>query len=611
MPKKKSEDISTEELFSPENMEKVSKIMNDIFEESVQITQEIAKKSKETDTLPMENWIHVGNMYKDFFLKAVANPQQIAEAQITYWQDYLNLWQKSAAELMGIKGEDKISDSSPFTSDKRFKDEAWQKHPYFEFIKNFYLMTTQHIQGFVNNVEGVDEQTAEKIQFYNQNFIDALSPTNFVMTNPEVLRETLRTKGENLLSGLRNFLKDLEQSKEYLEISMTDLKAFEVGKNLAITPGKVVYQNDLIQLIQYAPETPQVHKIPLLIVPPWINKYYILDLSKDNSYVRWIVEQGYTVFMISWVNPDKKYAHIDFEDYLIDGVIAALDAVEKITGEKRINIMGYCIGGTLSGCALAYLAEKKQDKIISATYLNTLLDFSYAGSLSTFLDEDQIHSYERKMYHEGYLDGGSMSVAFRMLRANDLIWSQFIRNYLMGKSPFPFDMLYWNADATNLPAKTHSFYLRGMYLHNLLVKPGGIKLAGVPIDLGKIKVPLYVVAAQFDHIVPWESAYKSMKLHTSPSEVFVLGGSGHVAGVINPPQNKKYDYFINEDLPQDPKEWLKAAQMHPGSWWPHWEKWLRKHSGSKIKARKPGSKDFPALEDAPGSYVKKKLSEVV
>lgn len=598
----------TANLFTEENLQKLSQIMKDIYNESLDITREFSEKAKKPSSWQLQELFYAGNLYKNFLLKLTENPVHIAEAQVSYWKDFLNLWQRS---MLRMTGQQEIVEDKTSFEDKRFQDLAWEEHPFFNFVKNFYLLTAQHIQGLVHNVEGLDQKTTKKVEFFTENLINALSPSNFILTNPEVLRETINSNGQNLLKGLRNFLKDIERSRETLQISMTDLKAFKVGVNLARTPGKVIYENDLIQLIQYSPQTPEIYKVPLLIIPPWINKYYILDLSEKNSMVNWLVQQGYTVFLISWVNPDKRYRDKEFEDYMKEGPLTALDIVEKVTGVKAINVMGYCIGGTLLACTLAYLAEtNQQDRIQSATHVTTLIDFEDAGDFSTFLDEDQIHIFERKMYHEGYLDGGSMAMSFNMLRANDLIWSHFIKNYLLGEEPFPFDILYWNADATNLPAKMHSFYLRGMYLRNLLVKPNALHLLGKPIDIRKINVPLYFFSAMHDHIVPWKTTYKAFKLYKCPI-TYSLGGSGHVAGVVNHPDRHKYNYFTNDKLEKNPDSWLKKATNHEGSWWVHWSDWLKKHSGERIPARAPGGKGIKIIEDAPGSYVKKQLIEVI
>ena len=460
------------------------------------------------------------------------------------------------------------------------------------------------MQRTVSDVEGVDSRTAKKIDFYTRQFVDAMAPSNFLMTNPEVIKATMDSNGENLVKGLKNMLEDLERGEGTLRISMTDYDAFEVGKNLAITKGKVVFQNELMQLIQYSPTTEKVHKAPVLIIPAWINKFYILDLQPENSYVKWLVEHGYTVFMISWVNPDEKLGKKAFDDYLLEGPLAALDAIEKATGEKEITAIGYCLGGTLLSITLAYLASKKQEKRIkSATFLTTMLDFSDAGELSVFIDEEQLKSLENKMESTGYLEGKDMAVTFNMLRANDLIWSFVVNNYLLGKDPFPFDLLYWNSDSTRMPAIMHSFYLRNMYQNNLLIKKGGIKLAGVPIDLSTVKTPAYFLSTREDHIAPWKSTYAGTKALGGPVR-FVLAASGHIAGVVNAPHKKKYCHWVNDKNPATADAWINSSKEEAGSWWVNWNKWVHPFAGEMVKARKPGDGKLKPIADAPGSFVK-------
>ncbi|NQU56241.1 MAG: class I poly(R)-hydroxyalkanoic acid synthase, partial [Rhodospirillales bacterium] len=476
-------------------------------------------------------------------------------------------------------------------------------------------------------VEVLDDKTAKKVYFYSRQFMDALSTSNFVLTNPEVMRATLESNGDNLVKGLDNMIDDLEKGKGKLKISMTDHKAFKVGENLALTPGKVVYQNELMQLIQFEPSTKQVHRRPLLIMPPWINKYYILDLRAENSFIKWSVDQGHTVFVISWVNPDEKLAHKTFDDYMLEGPLAAIAAIEKATGEDKINVVGYCLGGTLLACTLAYMAAKKDDRIKTATFFTAMVDFSDPGELGVFIDEEQLDSLEKKMDKKGYLEGAHMATTFNMMRGNDLIWSFVVNNYLLGKDPFPFDLLYWNSDATRMTPAMHSFYLRKMYLENKLVEPGGITLDGVPLDLGKITVPTYIISTREDHIAPWQSTYAAVNLFSGPVK-FVLSASGHIAGIVNPPAANKYCYWSADGKKKNPKKpdaWFKGAQQYEGSWWADWDKWTQNteapqgakgaksvksgKAANKIKARKPGSGKLKALCAAPGEYVRVRSDE--
>ena len=549
--------------------------------------------------LGMSDPLNVASAFIEMTRRMMANPVPVIEAQFTLWQDYMRLWQSAAERFLGGNPAPVVQ---PAPSDQRFKDAAWHESALFDFIKQSYLLTARWLQSTVKKVDGLDDKTTQKIDFYTRQFVDAIAPTNFVATNPEVLRATVDSGGENLVNGLKHLLEDLERGKGRLMIKMTDLDSFKVGKNIAVSPGKVVFRNDLIELIQYAPATAKVHKTPLLIVPPWINKFYILDLRPTNSFVKWAVEQGHTVFMVSWVNPDERLAEKSFDNYLLEGPLAALDAIEQATGEKHVNVIGYCLGGTLVAATLAWLAAKGDDRIKSATFFASLVDFKEAGELSVFIDEEQLKSLEERMSKHGYLDGADMATTFNMLRANDLIWSFVINNYLLGKEPFPFDLLYWNSDSTRMPAAMHSFYLRNMYQQNRLSQPGGITLAGVPIDLRKIKTPTFILSTREDHIAPWRSTYAATQLYKGPV-TFVLAASGHIAGVVSPPSKSKYGHWTNDKLPKEPEAWLKDAQFHDGSWWPRWEDWVKQFAGGEVNARAPGAGPLKPLADAPGTYV--------
>jgi polyhydroxyalkanoate synthase len=471
------------------------------------------------------------------------------------------------------------------------------------------LLTAQHLQNITNELGEMDQNSEKKIKFFIRQLIDALSPSNFFLTNPEVLQNFLRTGGKTVLKGLNNMLSDLEQGDTLLNMTLTDLKAFEVGKNLATTPGKVIYQNPLLQLIQYQPTSAQVYSKPLLIIPPWINKYYILDLSENNSLVKWLVNQGYTIFLISWINPDKRYAQIDFQDYLLKGLLPALDIIKKAMDCQKINVLGFCIGGTLLATAMAYLTAKKANCIGCATYLTTLLDFNEPGDIGNFVDKEKFSILQEEILQTGYLSGRILKMIFNLLRPNDLIWSYVIKNYLQGEEPLPIDFLFWNSDTTNLPAQMVITYLREFYLHNQLKSPGGFKINDVPIDLRIIKNPVYFLSTIFDHIAPWKSTYAGITQHSGPV-TFVLGGAGHVAGVVNPPNKNKYGYYTNETLPNDPESWLQTAKENAGSWWTHWEEWLRNYSGDFVSAPQPGGGKLKPIEDAPGTYVLRRLEEI-
>ena len=577
----------------------LARAMASVAERSQRIVSDFLARQAEDVTAGRLDPLNIGEAFLEMTASLMTDPAHLVEAQINLWRDYMNLWQNSARRLLGETVTPVIEAES---GDRRFKDEMWEESELFDYIKQSYLLTARWIQGVAANVKGLDTHTAKKVDFYTRQFVDAMAPSNFLLTNPEVLRATIESGGENLIKGLKNLLSDLERGKGSLAISMTDVHAFKIGENIATTPGKVVFQTDLMQLIQYSPTTEKVFKRPLLIVPPWINKYYILDLRQKNSFVRWAVEQGHTVFMVSWVNPDERLAVKTFEDYMREGTLAALDAVNKATGESEVNIIGYCLGGTLTACTLSYLEAKGDRRVVSATFFATLTDFKEAGDLGVFIDDEQLRFLEDKMQQHGYLDGSEMATTFNMLRANDLIWSFVVNNYLLGKDPFPFDLLYWNSDSTRMPAAMHSFYLRKMYLENKLVEPGGINLAGVPIDLGRIKLPVYMISTREDHIAPWKSTYALTQNVAGPVR-FVLAASGHIAGIVNPPEAHKYNYWTNGKHPADPEAWLAAATAHAGSWWPDWGAWVAKFGGPKVAPRIPGKSGLKALEDAPGSYV--------
>lgn len=565
------------------------------------ITEHVQRQLKKGVATPADE-LGIAQAFMDMMAKLLSNPYKLAQAQMNLVWDYFSLWQHSMLRFAGMNA---APVATPERSDKRFKDEEWQEHFMFDFVKQSYLIAARHIHDTVCCVEGLDEQTQKKVNFYTRQYIDALSPSNFAMTNPEVFRETVKSHGQNLIKGLNNLLRDVEEGGGNLRVKMTDTTAFELGKNVATSPGKVVFQTDMMQLIQYTPSTDKVLKRPLLIVPPWINKFYILDLREKNSYIKWCVDQGHTVFVISWVNPDEKQSEKTFESYVLEGIIAALDAIEQQTGEKEINACGYCLGGTLLATTLAYLAGKKQKRIASATFFTTMTDFSEPGELGVFIDEGQVSSLEKKMFERGYLEGSEMAGTFNMLRANDLIWSFVVNNYLLGKDPFPFDLLYWNSDSTRMPAKMHSFYLRAMYMENRLVQPGNVVIDGVPIDLSKIKVPCYFISAIEDHIAPWKSTYMGARNFGGPVR-FVLGGSGHIAGIVNPPVANKYGYWVNPAAKLAPTAdaWFEGAQQQAGSWWTDWQSWVSAHDADQADARDPAKGKLKVLEDAPGSFVK-------
>jgi polyhydroxyalkanoate synthase len=581
--------------------EDLKRVYQDVAERSSKILEQFAQKQEQSMSSAMRDEMGIAKAFLDLYSRMAGDPNLMAAVAVNWWVDAARLWQSSWMKMMGVQAP---AVAEPGKGDARFKDPDWSSNFLFDYLKQSYLLAARHIQGAVAQVEGLSPESEKKVEFFTRQYVNALSPSNFVLTNPQVLRETVNSGGQNLIRGLNNLLADIEKGNGELRISMTDESAFKLGKNVATTPGKVVFQNDLMQLIQYEPRTKDVYQRPLIIIPPWINKYYILDLRESNSFIRFALEQGHTVFVISWVNPDARLAQKGFDDYMFEGPLAALDAVEKATGEKQVNFIGYCLGGTLLGATLGYLESKKQsNRIASTTFFVSLLDFSKPGELGVFIDEAQVENLERKMNERGYLKGSEMAGTFNMLRSNDLVWSFVVNNYLMGKDPFPFDLLYWNADSTRMPARMHSFYLRNMYIKNLLGKPGGISLLGVPIDLSRVKLPSYFISTVEDHIAPWKTTYIGSKYLGGPVR-FVLGGSGHIAGIVNPPSAKKYHYWTNDSNPATPDEWFKTAKQTPGSWWNDWQAWMEKQNGGehKVPARKPGDGRLKVIEDAPGGY---------
>jgi polyhydroxyalkanoate synthase len=528
-------------------------------------------------------------------------PQKLFEAQIKLWHGYLDLWHSSMLRLMGLENGGMTPIASPDPQDVRFNHRAWSEEPLFDFLKQSYLLTSHWAECLVNDVEDLDPHTQNKARFYMKQLVNAIAPTNWVFTNPELLHETFASDGENLVRGMQLLAEDIERGSGHLKIRHTDPTKFEVGKNLAVTPGKVIYQNALMQLIQYEATTEQVLKRPLLIVPPWINKYYILDLNPEKSFVKWAVDQGQTVFVISWVNPDKGLAAKSFEDYMREGILEALEAARQATGERVVNALGYCVGGTLLAATLAYMAAERDTRIQSATLLATQVDFSHAGDLKIFMDEEQVAAIERDMARHGYLEGHKMAAAFNLLRSNDLIWPYIVDVYMKGKEPLPFDLLHWNSDSTRMPAANHSFYLRRCYLNNDLSQ-GRIEIGGVTLDFSKMKIPIYHLAAREDHIAPARSVILGAQFLAGPVR-FVLAGSGHIAGIVNPPAQNRYQYWTGGPPAGELEAWLEQAEEHPGSWWPDWQGWIESKNSKRVPAREIGGGKLAAIEDAPGSYV--------
>ncbi|WP_375160190.1 PHA/PHB synthase family protein [Bradyrhizobium sp. RDT46] len=530
----------------------------------------------------------------------LSDTSRSSDLQTKLAKDYLDLW---GSAVRRMAGQDAPPAIAPSPRDKRFADPEWKSNQFFDFVMQLYLLTTKWAQELVRDAEGLDPHTRRKAEFYVQQVTNALSPSNFVLTNPEVLRETLASSGENLARGLSMLAEDIAAGKGMLKIRQSNPDNLVVGVNMATTPGKVIYQNEMMQLIQYSPTTETVLRTPLLIVPPWINKFYILDLKPEKSYIKWCVDQGITVFVISWVNPDKRLGNKSWEDYMKEGPLTAMDVIEKVTGEMKVHTAGYCVGGTMLATTLAWLAEKRRQRVSSATFFAAQVDFTHAGDLLVFVDEEQISSLEQDMKAAGVLEGSKMAMAFNMLRSNDLIWSYVVSNYLKGQQPSAFDLLHWNSDATRMTASNHSYYLRNCYLENRL-STGTMVLDNTLLDLSKVKVPIYNLATREDHIAPAESVLYGSQFFGGPVK-YVLSGSGHIAGVVNPPASNKYQYWTNDNIKDvSVAEWLKGAVEHKGSWWPDWRQWLGELDPEQVPARLPGSDAFPPIEDAPGSYVR-------
>ncbi|RUZ80393.1 class I poly(R)-hydroxyalkanoic acid synthase [Mesorhizobium sp. M7A.F.Ca.US.006.01.1.1] len=530
----------------------------------------------------------------------LADPQRALEAQTRLFSGYMTVW-ANAIQRTSNAAQDTEDAVKPERGDKRFLDPEWGRNAFFDFLKQAYLVTSRWAADLVEHAEGLDEHTRHKAGFYVKQVSNAISPSNFILTNPELFRETVASNGENLVRGMKMLAEDIAAGKGDLKLRQADYSPFEIGRNIATTPGKVVGRSDVAEIIQYDPATETVLKRPLLICPPWINKFYILDLNPQKSFIRWAVEQGHTVFVISWINPDERHGTKSWEAYIREGLQYGLDTVEKATGERDVNAIGYCVGGTLLAAALALMAQERDDRIKSATFFTTQVDFTHAGDLKVFVDEEQVAAVEKSMSEKGYLDGTKMATAFNMLRSGDLIWPYVVNNYMRGKDPLPFDLLYWNADSTRMAAANHSFYLRNCYLENNLSQ-GTMQLAGHTVSLGDITIPVYNLASKEDHIAPALSVFLGSKYFGGTVE-YVMAGSGHIAGVVNPPASNKYQYWTGGTPTGDFSQWIANATDHPGSWWPHWQDWIEAKDNTRVPARKPG-KHMKTLGDAPGTYVK-------
>lgn len=583
------------------DMEKLTQVSTEILTESGKAGAAMLKalETGEAASLVPDEGAEIAKTLGAVAQYWLQDPKRLVEAQKNISLDLINLWNATLHHVSGDKPEPVAAMPA---RDARFADPEWNEHPYFNFLKQAYFLGSNWVQGLVDKAETLDDHTKLKAAFYVRQLASALSPSNFVMTNPELLRTTIQEQGENIARGMKMLAEDIDAGKGELRIRQTDGSAFEVGKNLATTPGKVVFRNELFELIQYTPTTETVFKTPLLIVPPWINKFYILDLNPEKSFIRWAVSQGLTVFIISWVNPDARHRTYDFEAYMKKGVLEAIRQIEEATGEKSVDTIGYCVGGTLLAVTLAYIAQgKRPERIRSATFFTTQVDFTHAGELLAFVDEQQISAVEEIMAKFGYLPGEKMAGAFNMLRPNDLIWSYMVNNYLKGKQPPAFDLLFWNSDSTRMAEANHSYYLRNCYLHNRLAK-GEMVIGGRKLDLKKVTIPIYNLAAKEDHIAPAKSVFVGSGLFGGPV-TYVMAGSGHIAGVINPASKPKYQYWTGGPVRGTFEQWVNQATEHPGTWWPNWLDWVTK-GGKRVAARMPGDGKMKPLADAPGTYVR-------
>ena len=593
---------SLEFPYKIDNPEEFARNMLRLVEEGTRAMTDLMERNdaKQGPFTPAKELSQATEMLTGLAQNWMSDPAKLAEAQAKLLTAYSEVWGNTIKRMMG---EDVNPVAQPAAGDNRFKDPEWSSNPYFDFWKQSYLVTTNWAEELMENTPGLDERAQQKALFYMRLVASAASPSNIPALNPEVMRETFKTNGANLVKGMSLLAEDMEKSGDLLQISQTDTTAFRVGENLALTPGKVVFQNDLLQLIQYTPTTQEVHEMPIMFVPPWINKFYIMDLTPAKSLIKYVVDQGFTVFVVSWVNPDEKLASKTFEDYMIEGVLEAGKAVCKEANVKTCNILGYCVGGTLVATTLSYLAAKGEAPFNTVTFLTTQVDFEKAGDLLVFIDDKQLGEIDAIMADKGYLDGSRMANVFNMMRPKDLIWPYIVSNYMLGKKPFPFDLLYWNQDSTRMTAANHAFYLREFYHLNKLAK-GEMALGGVKLDPRKIKIPVFEIATRDDHIAPAPSVFKGAKLFSGPVD-FVLAGSGHIAGVINPPDKVKYQHWTGKKPAGDETldTWMASAQEHPGSWWPYWIEWLAGHSGDVVPPRVPGQR-LKVIEDAPGSYVR-------
>ncbi|MGR3629491.1 MAG: PHA/PHB synthase family protein [Sulfitobacter sp.] len=593
------------EIVEPQALSRMAQNLKKVEELSKRLTRVMSQREGHQPALDGPNQQLFAKAAQSYWAEAMTNPARLMEHQMGYWTKSVAHFVE-AQQALAKGGLAPVEGEAP--TDKRFANPLWQTHPYFNFIKQQYLINAEALRQAVEDAQDMEPAEKKRLVYFSQQIIAMMSPTNFLATNPDVLERAVETEGESLVKGLENLIADLEANNGELVVKLADDSAFELGRNIATTPGKVVFRNRMFELIQYTPSTEEVHKTPLLIFPPWINKFYILDLKAQNSLVKWLVDQGHTLFVVSWVNPDVSYAQIGMEDYVEEGYLAAIEEVKAITDEKRVNVVGYCIAGTTLALTLSLLKKRSDTSIKSATFFTALTDFSDQGEFQPFLTNDFIDGIEAETADKGILPSVVMARTFSFLRSNDLVYGPAVRSYMMGETPPAFDLLYWNGDGANLPGQMAMQYLRGLCQRNELAE-GGYKLLGERLTLDDIEVPLCAVACETDHIAPWKDCYRGVQQMGSKDKTFIMAQSGHIAGIVNPPSRNKYGHYVNGDLSQDYAAWREAATYHEGSWWPRWGKWLVKRAGAMIPARFPGDDGREVLGDAPGAYVARKAND--
>ncbi|NRB04879.1 MAG: class I poly(R)-hydroxyalkanoic acid synthase [Rhodobacteraceae bacterium] len=593
---------TTDGGISQVNLDKLNENLKKVEDLAQRLTKVMSQRSGHNPALDGPNHDLYVKAASAYMTEAMQDPAKVFEHQLNFWSQSVTHFVE-AQHAFTQRGLTAPEDTSP--TDKRFANPLWQTNPYFNFIKQQYLINARAIEQAVEDIEDLGAKDMRRLKYFSRQIIDMMAPTNFLATNPDALEKAVATDGQSLIQGLENLIGDLEANNGELVVRLADESAFELGGNIATTPGKVVFRNRMMELIQYSPTTETVHKTPLIIFPPWINKFYILDLKAQNSLVKWVVDQGYTLFVVSWVNPDVGYADVGMEDYIQEGYLTALDSVKQITGERQVNAVGYCIAGTTLSLVLSLLKQRGDKTIKSATFFTALTDFSDQGEFTPFLQDDFIDGIEAEIDDKGILLSPIMARTFSFLRSNDLVFQPAIRSYMMGETPPAFDLLYWNGDGSNLPGKMAMQYLRGLCQRNELAEQG-YDIMGHHLSLDDLDVPVFAVTCETDHIAPWKDCYRGVQQWGSKDRTFVLSESGHIAGIVNPPSKKKYGHYLNPDLSLDTQSWLEQSDFHEGSWWPYWNAWLTKRSGRMVKARVPGESGFPALEDAPGTYVARK-----